>query len=151
MNTIKIPVDNVEIREAEGVARLHGTIIQEGRAAAGGRAELFAPGSVVWPESGIVIRTAHYGDAQTRAVPVRHPNGEIRIAARATPEIVAAVNAGRTAMSVEFTALREHRTAANIREITSAFVDAAALTDDAEYVQSRAEVRNRHRRAAHWV
>ena len=144
MDTIKIPV-SVEIRESEGQSRLFGTIIQEGRAAAGGRAELFSPGSVVWPDSGVAIRIAHHGDEQTRAIPVRHPNGEIRIAAKATQDIVNAINAGRTSMSVEFTALRENRTAAGIREIERAYVDGATLTDDPEYVQTKAEIRSKQK------
>ena len=116
-NVIRIPVE-VEIRESEGVPRLHATILQEGRAAAGGRNELFAPGSVLWPEAGIAIRTEHHGRAEANAMPTRQPGGEIRIAAKATPAIVAAVAAGRKAMSVEFTALRETRTAGGVREIT---------------------------------
>ena len=148
-NVIRIPVE-VEIRESEGVPRLHGTIMQEGRAATGGLAELFAPGSVLWPEGGIAIRTEHHGRAEAHAMPTRQPDGEIRIAAKATPAIVAAVNAGRKAMSVEFTALRETRTAGGVREITRAFVDGAALTDDPEYTQTKAEVRTR-RRPPLWV
>ena len=38
----------VEIRETAGRPRLVGVILQEGHAARCGRAELFAPGSVVW-------------------------------------------------------------------------------------------------------
>ena len=76
---------------------------------------------------------------------MRQPDGSIQIAAKASPAIVAAVKGGRTAMSVEFAALRENRTAGGVRELTRAFVDGAALTrpDDAEYQQTRAEVRTR--------
>ena len=143
-NTIQIPID-VEIREAEGVPRLHGTIVQEGRAAIGGRAELFAPGSVQWPADGIAIRTVHLGKAEAYALPTRQPNGEIRIAAKATKAIINAVNAGHKAMSVEFLALRETRTAGGVREIERAYVDGATLTDDPEYGQTKAEVRTRWR------
>ena len=137
----------IELRETEGrKPRLHGVIVQEGRAAAGGRAELFAPGSITWPESGIAIRTEHRGVEETRAVPVREPDGEIRISAVATPKIVEAVRAGKDSMSVEFYALQEHRTAAGVREVLRALVDGASLTSDPEYQQTAAEVRNRRRR-----
>ena len=145
-NMITIPV-SVEIREVEGVPRLHGVILQEGRAAAGGRAEVFTPGAVLWPDTGIAIRTEHRGRAEAHALPQRQPDGSIAIAAKATPAIIAAVNAGRTSMSVEFVALRETRTAGGVRELTRAFVDGAALTtpDEAEYHQTHAEVRTRQR------
>ena len=134
----------VECRASESGPMLRGVILQEGRAARGGRAELFAPGSVRWPADGIAVRGEHLGAEIARAVPIREANGEIRIETRATPEVLAAIEqAGRRYMSVEFYALREHRTAAGVREIEAALVDAAALTDDPEYAQARAEVRER--------
>ena len=42
----------VEVREAERAGyepTLRGVMLTEGRAASGGRAEVFAPGSVSWP------------------------------------------------------------------------------------------------------
>ena len=142
----------IELRETEGrKPRLHGVILQEGRAAAGGRAELFAPGSVTWPESGISIRAAHRGAEEVRAVPVREPNGEIRISAVATPAIVEAVRGGKDRMSVEFFALQEHRTAAGVREIETALVSGAALTDRPEYEQAAAEVRSKRGRRVWWL
>ena len=122
---------------------LHGVILQEGRAAAGGRAELFAPGAVVWPSDGVAILPEHHAAVETRAVPERQANGEIRIAAPATPALFAAVQAGRRSMSVEFTALEEIRTAGGVREIRRAMVSAAALTDRPEYSQTSAELRER--------
>lgn len=104
---------------------------------------MFTPGSLVWPSDGIAILTEHHGRPETRAVPERAPNGEIRIAARATPAVFAAVNAGRRFMSVEFNALEETRTAGGVREIQRAMVSAAALTDSPEYQQARAELRDR--------
>ena len=95
---------------------------------------------------GISIRAAHRGAEEVRAVPVREPNGEIRISAVATPTIVEAVRTGRDRMSVEFYALQEHRTAGGVREVLRALVEAAALTDDPEYQQTAAEVRNRRGR-----
>lgn len=136
-------VFDVELREADDdVPRLHGVILVEGRAARGGRAELFAPGAVTWPNDGIAIRTEHFGPVEARAMPSR-VGTEIRISARATPGIVQAVQAGRRRMSVEFHLLAETRTAAGVREIERALVDAVALTDHAEYDQTSAEVRDR--------
>ena len=135
----------IEIREADGVERLVGTILQEGRAASE-RLEIFAPGALVWGETGIAIRTEHRGAEVARAIPVRSTNGEIRISAIATPEIRAAFAAGKRWLSAEFQALAETRTVGNIREIQRAFIGAAALVRSPEYVQARAEVRERARR-----
>ena len=60
---------------------------------------------------------------------------EIRIAAKATLALFAAVQAGRRSMSVEFTALDEIRTAGGVREIRRAMVSAAAFTNRPEYAQ----------------
>lgn len=132
----------VEVRESEDGPKLHGTILTEGRAARGGRAELFAPGAVSWPAEGIAIRTEHRGAIQATAVPER-VGSEIRIVAPANDAIKAALAAGRDSMSVEFYPVREVRTAGGVREIERALVDAASLTDDPEYEQTRAEVRSR--------
>lgn len=135
----------VECRESADGPMLHGVILQEGRAASGGRAEVFAPESVAWPANGIAILTEHRGAVEARAVPTRERNGEIRIATPATSAIRAAVEAGKRYMSVEFHAVRENRTAAGVREIERALVDAAALTREPEYSQTSAEVRRRAR------
>ncbi len=131
----------MELREGRNGPMLHGTIVQEGRAATGGRAELFAPGSVTWPENGIGIKVGHDGTEESRTYPVRSPNGEIRIAAKATERMVRAVREGKTGMSVEFIALSENRTKGGVRELTRALVDAAAMTATPEYQQGRAELR----------
>ncbi len=134
----------VECRSSEDGPMLHGVILQEGRAAAGGRAEVFAPGALVWPNDGIGILTEHRGAVEARAVPTREPNGEIRISTPATPMIVRAVDQdGKRHMSVEFHTVRENRTAAGVREIERALVDAAALVRSPEYSQTSAEVRER--------
>ena len=125
---------------------LRGVILQEGRAASGGRAELFAPGAITWPHDGIAIRTEHRGAEHGRAVPVRETNGEIRIEAPATPAVFAAVESGCRFMSVEFYPLAENRTTGGVREITRALVDGAALTNRPEYGQTAAEVRSRSSR-----
>lgn len=140
MPTLRAPV---EIRTAGSVPRLRGTILQEGRAAAGGRAEVFAPGSVVWPESGVGIQTEHYGPIETRAVPVREPDGRLVVDTVATSKMVEAVAAGKRFLSVEFYPTAETRTKGGVREVRRALVDSAALTDDPEYTQAKAEIRER--------
>ena len=96
----------VEIREANGGPTLHGVLIQEGRAASA-RAEVFAPLSLVWASNGIALRAKHLGAEDSRAIPTREANGEIRIEAPASAAIVAAFNEGRRHLSIEFHALQE--------------------------------------------
>ena len=142
---IEIYTASLPLELRESGERFEGVILQEGRAGSS-RAELFTPGSLIWGDSGIAIRTEHRGREVARAIPSRHPGGTIRISAKATPEIREAFNAGRRFLSVEFQALAETRTAARIREISRAYVEAAAMTVFPEYTQARAELRQRDRR-----
>ena len=143
-------VFDVEIRESDRAGyepSLHAIMVQEGRAASGGRKELFVPGSIEWPSEGVAILTEHRGAVETRAHPVRQRDGRITIRARATAAIKQAVDDGKRFMSVEFKALNERETRGGVREVLRAFVDAAALTAEPEYDTTTAEVRtaNRHR------
>ena len=133
-----------EFREEGG--ELHGIILQEGRAASGGRAEVFAPGSVTWPADGVGILTEHLGEAETRAFPHRDPMGRIAIRAAATDAIKRAIEAGKRYMSVEFRALDERRTKGGVREILRAYVESAALVDNPEYDATAAELRDQGER-----
>ena len=142
MERLTVPV---ECRASDSGPRLFGTILTEGRAAVGGRAELFAPGAVVWPAEGIGIGVRHLNAVETRAIPIRDGN-EIRIEAPATPALFSAVQGGARYMSLEFHALAEVRTAAGIREVTSALVTGAIVTTNPEYQQTAAEVRTRQGR-----
>ena len=142
METLHCPV---ELREADNGPVLHGVLIQEGRAASA-RAEVFAPLSLVWASDGVAIRAKHLGPEDSRAIPTREANGEIRIAAPASPALVAAFNEGRKFLSIEFHAVQETRSAAGVREIQQAFLPGAALVSDPEYKQATAEVRARQRR-----
>ena len=135
----------VEVRESADGPMLRGVVLQEGRAAQGGRAEVFSPFSVVWPMDGIALLGEHHGSELARAVPTRDTDGSLRISTRATPEILSAYETRRY-FSVEFHALREVRTAGGIREIQRAIVDAAALVASPEYPNVKAEVRARGRR-----
>ena len=138
-------VGAVEIRESSGGPRLRGIVLQEGRAAQGGRAEVFAPMSAVWGADGIGILVEHRGKQEARAVPVRTARGDITIDVPATPAIVDAVRGGRNHLSVEFKPLAEIRTRGGVRELQRAFIDAAALVSEPEYAQAVAEVRSRSR------
>ena len=135
----------VELREATGGPQIVGCLIQEGRAASQ-RAEIFAPLSLIWAADGIALRSKHLGSEDARAIPTRSPNGEIRIAAPASPALVDAFNEGRKFLSIEFHALKETRSAAGIREIQQAFLPGAALVKSPEYKMARAELRSSRRR-----
>lgn len=134
-------IGQVEIREAADGPTLRGVMIQEGRAASGGRREVFAPGSVEWPSEGVGILTEHRGAPEIRAVPVRDDQGVIRIVAPATEAIRAAVDGGRRFMSVEFHALADRMTRGGVREILRALVPDVALVGSPEYDVTSAEVR----------
>lgn len=138
----------VELREEDGrEPSLRGVMLTEGRAASGGRREVFALGSVRWPSDGVGISVGHDGGTETRAHPVRdRSSGELRITARATRAIREAVEAGARWMSVEFVALEERETRGGVREVLSALVNRAALTASPEFDTTAAEVRTRRRR-----
>ena len=132
----------IEVREADDGPMLKGTILQEGRASAGGRLESFSPFSVVWPSDGIKLLAEHRGAELAHAVPTRGSDGSLRISTPATPAILEAFET-RKFFSVEFRAISEVRTTAGAREITRALVDAAALVSSPEYSQATAEIRAR--------
>ena len=140
----------VECRSSAQGPMLRATIVTEGRAASGGRSELFAPGSLLWPPDGIAIRAVHRGPELAKAIPMRETSGEIRIETRATPDIYAAVNGGKTYASVEFQSIEERTTAGGVRELLRAVVIGAALVDTPEYDTTRAEVRTRQTRSVAW-
>ena len=98
-----------------------------------------------WASSGVGIRPLHGQPVETRAFPHRDTGGRIRIRARATKTIRQAVEAGRKWMSVEFLPVEERTTKAGVRELLSAVVVSAALTDRPEYDTTAAEVRSRSR------
>ena len=141
----------LELREmGDDGEHLSGIVVQEGRSARE-RKELFAPQSLTWPAEGIPIRTTHLQGEVARAVPTRHPCGEVRIRVRATAEIRAAYAAGKRFLSAEFFAIRESRAAGNIREIEHALLSGAAMVVEPEYRQSVAEIRSKRRRSRSWL
>ena len=143
----------VEIRESRAgyEPSLRGTMLQEGRAASGGRAEVFAPGSVTWPHDGVSVLTEHRGTVETRGQVVRQRDGRLTLTARATDAIRKAVDGGKRFMSVEFRSLSERTTKGGVREVLRAFVDAAALVRDPEFDTTTAEVRSRKTSRRVWL
>ena len=135
----------VELREASEGPMLTGTVLQEGRAAQGGRVESFSPLSVVWPSTGIRVLSEHRGHQLALAVPTRDIDGSLQISTPATPAILEAF-ATRKFFSVEFRAISEIFTKGGAREITRALVEAAAMVSSPEYSQAVAEVRSKRRR-----
>lgn len=121
---------------------VQGIILQEGRAASE-RREVFAPGSVTWSNAGINLRAGHGGKSVAVAYPERRDNGEIAISVPLTKPVQDALAAHGSGLSVEFISLEERRTGGGIREISKAYVDAAAFVDTPEYTQARAEIRRR--------
>lgn len=141
----------LELRELDDDGEhLVGTVIQEGRSGTE-RRELFAPQSLTWPAEGIPLRTTHLQGEVARAVPTRHPGGEVRIRVRATAEIRAAYASGKRYLSAEFFAIRESRAAGNIREIEHALLSGAAMVVEPEYRQATAEIRSKRRRVRSWL
>ena len=139
----------LELRESDEGEHLVGVVVQEGRAGTV-RKEIFSPQSLSWPAEGVPIRTEHLQGEVGRAVPTRHPGGEIRIRLKATPEIRAAYQAGKKFLSAEFFALRESQSA-GIREIESALLSGAAMVSSPEYKQATAEIRTRPKRLSRWL
>ena len=139
----------LELRESDEGEHLVGVVVQEGRAGSA-RSELFTPQSLTWPAEGIPVRSEHLVGEVGRAVPTRHPGGEIRIRLKATPEIRSAYQAGKKFLSAEFFALRESRSA-GIREIESALLSGAAMVSSPEYKQATAEIRTKPKRLSKWL
>lgn len=132
----------VELRE-QG-RWLIGTILQEGRAASQ-RREVFAPGSVSWSSAGIALKDGHNGRNLATAYPQRKQDGSLEVKVPLTKPIIETLQNGREGLSVEFIALEERTTAGGIREITKAFVEAAAFVSNPEYTQGKTEIRKRKR------
>ena len=141
----------LELRESDEGEHLNGVIVQEGRAGTV-RKEIFSPNSLTWPAEGIAVRAEHLKGEVGRALPTRHPGGEIRIRLKATPEIRAAYQAGKKFLSAEFFALRENTAArGSIREIESALLSGCAMVASPEFRQAVAEIRTKRKRLPKWL
>lgn len=151
MNAVGLLEDGIKknrltfkVEYREGAKHVRGTILQEGRAASI-RREIFAPGSVIWPASGINILSEHRGKSLGVSYPQRNTDGRITVDIPINSAVLETVRK-RPYMSVEFVALDESRTKGGIREIRSAIVDAAAFVAEPEYEQATTEIRKRKRR-----
>ena len=136
----------VELRDADDGPMLRGVVLQEGRAAAGGRAEVFSPFSVVWPHDGISLRGEHRGSELARVVPTRDTDGSLRVETRATPAILDRVRHAASTSLSSFTRWPRSARPGGVREIQRALIEAAALVPNPEYPNVRAEVRSKRRR-----
>ena len=138
--------ETIEVEIRREADSLRGVMIQEGRAASGGRAELFTPDSIMWPAEGVEILLEHRGKVAATVIPQRAANGEIRFSTPLSPDILATWEGGKRHLSIEFVALAERRVKAGIREVSKALVRAAALVSAPEYDSAVAEVRDKKRR-----
>ena len=127
--------------------RLRGVLLTYGERA-GDRRERFAPGSLEWPDDGIVLRRQH-----DRAAPIMRVVPEVRgsevVIDAPLPDTAAGRDAAAevrdgllTGLSVEVRARRQHYPG-GVREITDAVLTGAGLVDSPSYRGSRVEVRGR--------
>ena len=144
----------VELRaddERRGPGRLTGTLLTYGERRGDGPRERFAPGALVWPADGIVLRRQH----NTRA-PIARIVPELRGDRVVLDALLPDTAAGRDAaaevraglfrgLSVEFKSLQE-RVVSGVREIRRALLVGAGLVDSPAYRSSTVEVRARGRR-----
>ena len=148
--TVQHHVD-VKLRESKGVRRLELTVLQEGRASAASRRELFVMGSLSWPDGGVHIRSVHLGTSLGRAHPSRRPDGSIEISTPANDAMVKAIEQeGKTGASIEFVPIRERRTRSGVTEYLRAWFDGVALVTTPEFSQGKARIRSRRERSSLW-
>ena len=136
----------------QGPGRLVGRIVRYGERARD-RAELFEPGSLTWPDDGVVLNRQHERRAPImRVLPIER-NGELLIdqplidtqsARDAAVEIRSGLMRG---LSVSFKATRQSF-AGGVRRIQSAALTAVGLVDSPSYdapveVRARREGRRR--------
>ena len=140
----------VELRQDDSrtsPGRLYGVLMRYGERAAD-RPEAFTPGSLSWPEDGIVVNEQHNRQAPiVRAIP------EVRGRELVIDTPLPDTQRGRDAatmirdgtmkgLSVEFRSRHENR-ARGYREITDAFMRRAGLVDSPSYEGATVEVRER--------
>ena len=149
---------SVELRQDDTLAspgRLYGMLMTEGERA-GDRPEVFEPGSLEWPEGGIVVNRQHARRAAImRVIPERR--GSQVVIDAPLPDTAAGRDAAvevRSGLfvgpSVEFRAKRQRYTG-GVRHVTAALLTGAGLVDDPSYKGSRVEVRESGRRRRVWL
>ena len=146
----------VEVREDEarlGPGRLFGVLMRYNTRAKD-RDELFLPGSLSWPDSGIVVNRQHSRSSPVlRAVPTI-VGDEVLIDAplpdsTAGRDAAAEIRSGLlTGMSIEFRATAQ-TIVGGVRRISAAILGGVGLVDSASYATS-VEVRHGARRLRRW-
>ena len=141
-----------ESRQSPG--RLYGVLMKYGTKATD-RPEVFEPGSLKWPDSGVVLNRQHSRAAPImRVLPITEGN-VVRIDAP-LPDTSAGRDAAREirgapgspplfrGLSVEFKDVRQ-TFVGGVRRITSAVLTGAGLVDAPSYPESSIEVRAKRR------
>ena len=143
----------VEVREIEGKPRLVGTLLPF-NVRAKDRPEMFLPGSVSWPEDGLVLNRQHQ-----RGSPIMRITPTSSTAGLTVDAVIPDTSAGRdaaeeirggllTGLSVEFRATAQ-TIVGGVRKITAAVLSAAALVDSPSY-PAPVEVREHELRDSEW-
>ena len=144
----------IRLAEVEGSPpRLVGTLLAL-NVRAKDRAEMFLPGSVSWPEGGLVLNRQHQRGAPImRITPTSSTTG--LTVDQELPNTVAGRDAAEeirggllTGLSVEFRAIQES-IVGGCRQIASAALSAAALVDSPSY-PAPVEVREHELRDREW-
>ena len=139
----------IEFREDEtrqSPGRIVGVLMVYGERARD-RAEMFAPGALHWPATGIVLNEQHNRQAPIMRFAPELNGNEVRIDAalpdtqRGRDAATMIKNGTMTGLSIEFRSELEGR-AAGVREIRRAHLAAAALVDSPSYGTS-VEVRGK--------
>lgn len=140
MNEIRCAVEVREDDSRMTPGRIVGTLMTYGQRATD-RAELFEPGSLRWPDGGIILNRQHQRGAPIlRFTPVQDGD-EVRIDApipntSAGRDLKEEVRAGLfTGLSIEFRAVRDS-IRDGVRHISDALLGAAAVVDSPSYATS---------------
>ena len=153
----------IEIRADEarlGPGRIFGTIMRYGERATD-RAEVFEPGSLKWPDAGVVLNRQH-----SRAAPILRFVPQVEGNEVQLDVEIPDSSAGRDAaveirsglfkgLSIEFRAVRQ-TIVSGIRRIAEATLTGAAIVDAGSYEAATVEVRtkaggNRPNEATLWL
>ena len=143
--TLTIPCEVREDATRESPGRLFGTVLTYGEPA-GDRGEVFAPGALVWPDTGVVVNVQHDRKAAIMRVVPEVRGGVVTIDAplpntQRGRDVATEIRAGLwQGLSVEFVASSEGVRNGR-REIRRARLAAIGVVDDPSYKGSRVEVR----------
>lgn len=140
-------VSLTETRDGDGPGTLNGILMPYGRRA-GNLAEVFEPGSLHWPDHGVVLREQHNRQAPIiRFVPEDRDDGlyvaiPLPDTQRGRDAAVNVRNGTLRGLSVEFLAQKQARRD-GLRRIQRAALVGAGLVDDPAYTEATVQVRHR--------